>query len=90
MSGSPVGAGLSAQGCLLPAPTGIAHFSLRRVAEDPTQSLILRLNAQNGYGFPADLLWHFADALIEITGGVGYGRSDAGGGTTDMFGGWCV
>ncbi|MEM9386615.1 MAG: TonB-dependent receptor [Pseudomonadota bacterium] len=85
VSGSTIRAGLTAQGYLLPAPTGIADFSLRRVAESPTQSAILRLNEYGGYGFAIDLQGRFADGVVETTGGVGFDRFEFGDGSTDKF-----
>ncbi|MEM1191689.1 MAG: TonB-dependent receptor [Pseudomonadota bacterium] len=85
VSGSSIRAGLSAQGYLLPAPTGIVDFSLRRVAEEPTQSVILRLNEYGGYGFAVDLQGRSSGGSLEATGGVGYDRFELGDGTTDEF-----
>jgi iron complex outermembrane receptor protein len=85
VSGSTIRAGLTAQGYLLPAPTGIADFALRRVAATPTQSVIVRLNEWGGYGFAADLQSRTAHDKVEITGGVGYDWFERGDGSADAF-----
>lgn len=82
---SSIRAGLTAQGYLLPAPTGIADFSLRRVAATPTQSVILRMNDYGGYGFAVDLQGRSKDGRVEATGGVGYDLFEIGDGTADEF-----
>ena len=82
---SSIRAGLTAQGYLLPAPTGIADFALRRVAEQATQSLILRMNEYGGYGFAADFQGRFAGGKLESTGGLAYDRFEIGDGTADEF-----
>jgi iron complex outermembrane receptor protein len=81
---STIRAGLTAQGYLLPAPTGIADFSLRRVAEEPIQSAILELKEYGGYGFAADLQARSRNGVLEATGGVGYDHRNFGNGTTDI------
>lgn len=83
VSGSTIRAGLAAQGYLLPAPTGIADFSLRRVAADPTHSLILQRSAYGGFMAAADLQARWRDDL-ETTFGVGYDKREVGDGTTDI------
>ena len=82
---SSIRSGLTAQGYLLPAPTGIVDFALRRVAEQATQSVILRMNRYGGYGFAADFQGRFAGGQIESTGGVAYNRFEIGDGTADEF-----
>lgn len=83
ISGSTIRAGLAAQGYVLPAPTGIADFSLRRVAEKPVHSVILERGAYGGYSAAADLQtrWHNG---VEATFGVGYDKREVGDGTTDI------
>ncbi|MEO0423862.1 MAG: TonB-dependent receptor [Pseudomonadota bacterium] len=85
VASSTIRAGLTAQGYLLPAPTGIADFALRRVADTPTQSAILRLNEYAGYGVAIDLQGRFAEGLVETTGGVGFDRFEISDGTADVF-----
>ena len=82
---SSIRAGLTAQGYLLPAPTGIVDFALRRVAERATQSLVVRMNEYGGYGFTADFQGRFAGGRLESTGGAAYNRFEIGDGTTDEF-----
>lgn len=82
VSGSTIRAGLAAQGYLLPAPTGIADFSLRRVADKPTHSVILQRGAYGGLMAAADLQARWRQGL-ETTLGVGYDKREMGDGTTD-------
>lgn len=83
VSGSTIRAGLAAQGYLLPAPTGIADFSLRRVAPDPVQSLILQRSAYGGVLVAADLQARLTEG-IEAAFGAGYEQREVGDGTTDI------
>jgi iron complex outermembrane receptor protein len=83
VSGSTIRAGLAAQGYLLPAPTGIADFSLRRVADDPVQSLILERSAYGGALLAADLQARLAEG-VEAAFGAGYEEREVGDGTTDI------
>jgi iron complex outermembrane receptor protein len=83
IDGSTIRAGLAAQGYPLPAPTGIADFSLRRVADDPTQSFIIERSAYGGALVAADLQARWRDDL-ETTFGVGYQEREVGDGTTDI------
>ena len=83
VSGSTIRAGLAAQGYLLPAPTGIADFSLRRVAPDPVQSVILERSAYGGVLLAADLQTRLANG-IEAAFGAGYEKREVGDGTTDI------
>lgn len=83
ISGSTIRAGLAAQGYVLPAPTGIADFSLRRVAEKPVHSVILERGAYGGYSAAADLQARWQNS-IEATFGVGYDKREVGDGTTDI------
>jgi iron complex outermembrane receptor protein len=82
IGGSTIRAGLAAQGYPLPAPTGIADFSLRRVAEDPTQSVILERSAYGGALVAADFQLRMSDSL-ETAFGVGYQQTEVGDGTSD-------
>jgi len=83
VSGSTIRAGLAAQGYVLPAPTGIADFALRRVAEEPVHSLILQRSEYGGYSAAADLQARWRNG-IEATFGVGYDKREIGDGTTDI------
>jgi iron complex outermembrane receptor protein len=83
VSGSTIRAGLAAQGYLLPAPTGIADFSLRRVADTPTHSVILERSAYGGVTAAADLQARWREDL-ETTLGFGYQKREVGDGTTDI------
>ena len=82
IDGSTIRAGLAAQGYPLPAPTGIVDFSLRRVAEDPTHSLILERSAYGGALAAADFQVRLRDGL-EAAFGVGYEDREVGDGTRD-------
>lgn len=82
IDGSAIRAGLGAQGYPLPAPTGIADFSLRRVADDPTQSLILERSAYGGVLAAADFQARWHDA-IETAFGAGYQEREVGDGSID-------
>ncbi|MEE4279505.1 MAG: TonB-dependent receptor [Halieaceae bacterium] len=82
VSGSTIRAGLAAQGYLLPAPTGIADFALRRVAEEPVQSLIVQRSRYGGMLFAADLQARPAEG-VEFAFGVGYEEDEEGNGTND-------
>lgn len=82
IDGSAIRAGLGAQGYPLPAPTGIADFSLRRVAEDPTQSIILERSAYGGVLVAADFQARWRDS-VETSFGVGYQEREVGDGSTD-------
>lgn len=82
IDGSTIRAGLAAQGYPLPAPTGIVDFSLRRVAEDPTHSVILERSAYGGALVAADLQLRLRDGL-ETAFGVGYEEREVGDGTND-------
>ncbi|MEO1078862.1 MAG: TonB-dependent receptor [Pseudomonadota bacterium] len=83
VSGSTIRAGLAAQGYLLPAPTGIADFSLRRVAATPTQSLIAQRGAYGGVLLAADFQARLRED-IETAFGVGYEEREVGDGTIDI------
>ncbi|MFK7829706.1 MAG: TonB-dependent receptor [Congregibacter sp.] len=82
IDGSTIRAGLAAQGYPLPAPTGIADFSLRRVADDPTQSLIIERSAYGGMLMAADFQTRASNGL-EAAFGVGYREREPGDGSTD-------
>jgi iron complex outermembrane receptor protein len=82
ISGSTIRAGLAAQGYLLPAPTGIADFALRRVAEEPVQSLIAQRSRYGGMLFAADLQARPMEG-VELAFGVGYEEDEEGNGTND-------
>lgn len=82
IDGSTIRAGLAAQGYPLPAPTGIVDFSLRRVAEDPTQSVIIERSAYGGALVATDLQVRIRDGL-EAAFGVGYEAREVGDGTND-------
>jgi iron complex outermembrane receptor protein len=82
IDGSTIRAGLAAQGYPLPAPTGIADFSLRRVAEKPTQSLVLERSAYGGVLATADFQLRLNESL-ETAFGVGYQHTEVGDGTED-------
>jgi iron complex outermembrane receptor protein len=82
ISGSDIRAGLAAQGYPLPAPTGIVDFSLRTVAEEPTQSLIVERSAYGGYLAAADFQARFGNG-VEAAFGAGYILQEEGNGTTD-------
>lgn len=82
IDGSTIRAGLAAQGYPLPAPTGIADFSLRRVADDPTHSVILERSAYGGALAAADFQLRLSDG-IEAAFGVGYEDREIGDGTAD-------
>jgi len=82
ISGSTIRAGLAAQGYLLPAPTGIADFSLRRVADDPVQSVILQRSRYGGMLLAADLQARLSEG-VEAAFGVGYEEDEEGNGTVD-------
>jgi iron complex outermembrane receptor protein len=83
VSGSTIRAGLAAQGYPLPAPTGIADFSLRRVAATPTQSLIVQRSAYGGVLAAADFQARWSEGL-EAAFGAGYDEREVGDGTTDI------
>ncbi|WP_439105612.1 TonB-dependent receptor [Congregibacter sp.] len=83
VSGSQIRAGLAAQGYMLPAPTGIADFSLRRVAEEPVQSVILERSRYGGVRVAADLQARLAEG-VEAAFGVGYEEDEEGNGTNDI------
>ncbi|GAB5414258.1 MAG: TonB-dependent receptor [Congregibacter sp.] len=82
IDGSAIRAGLGAQGYPLPAPTGIVDFSLRRVAETPTHSLILERSAYGGVLAAADFQARWRDT-VEAAFGVGYEEREVGDGTID-------
>jgi iron complex outermembrane receptor protein len=82
IDGSTIRAGLAAQGYLLPAPTGIADFSLRRVAEEPTHSLVIERSAYGGVLVAADLQARW-NGKTEAAFGVGYQEREVGDGTVD-------
>jgi iron complex outermembrane receptor protein len=82
IAGSDIRAGLAAQGYPLPAPTGIVDFSLRRVAENPTQSLVLERSAYGGALASADFQVRLENG-VEAAFGVGYIQQEEGNGTTD-------
>ncbi|MEM9758479.1 MAG: TonB-dependent receptor [Pseudomonadota bacterium] len=82
ISGSTIRAGLAAQGYLLPAPTGIADFSLRRVAAEPVQSVIVQRSRYGGVLLAADLQARLAEG-VEAAFGVGYEEDEEGNGTND-------
>ncbi|MEM6913682.1 MAG: TonB-dependent receptor, partial [Pseudomonadota bacterium] len=84
VSSSTIRAGLAAQGYLLPAPTGIVDFSLRRVADTPVQSFIAGYGDFGGYSFAADLQARLLQGLVETTIGAGYERNNSGNGTRDL------
>ncbi|MEO0398972.1 MAG: TonB-dependent receptor [Pseudomonadota bacterium] len=84
ISGSRIRSGLAAQGYLLPAPTGVVDFSLRRVGEKPVQSFIASATAFGGYDVAADLQMRAFDGLIEAAGGANYFRSVGGNGSRDI------
>jgi len=83
VSGSTIRAGLAAQGYLLPAPTGIVDFSLRRVAADPVQSVIAARTNYGGYRISGDFQTRSSNGLIEAQGGAGYARAVASNGSVD-------
>lgn len=83
VSGSQIRAGLAAQGYMLPAPTGIADFSLRRVAEEPVQSVILERSRYGGVRLAADLQARLAEG-VEAAFGMGYEEDEEGNGTNDI------
>ncbi|MEM8986918.1 MAG: TonB-dependent receptor [Pseudomonadota bacterium] len=83
VTGSTIRAGLAAQGYLLPAPTGIVDFSLRRVAETPVQSLVIARENYGGYSVAADFQARGASGFWEATGGVGYEYEESGNGSID-------
>ncbi|WP_008293648.1 siderophore receptor [Congregibacter litoralis] len=83
VSGSQIRAGLAAQGYMLPAPTGIADFSLRRVADEPVQSIILERSRYGGVRLAADLQARLAEG-VEAAFGVGYEEDEEGNGTNDI------
>jgi iron complex outermembrane receptor protein len=82
IDGSTIRAGLAAQGYPLPAPTGIVDFSLRRVAEDPTHSVIIERSAYGGALVAADFQVRVRDGL-EAAFGAGYEEREVGDGTND-------
>ncbi len=84
IGGSTIRAGLSAQGYLLPAPTGIVDFSLRRVAETPVQSIVAQYGLYGSYNVAADLQERFFGGLLETTGGAGYEYTVSGNGSRDI------
>ncbi|WOJ92323.1 TonB-dependent receptor [Congregibacter variabilis] len=82
IDGSTIRAGLAAQGYPLPAPTGIVDFSLRRVADEPTHSVIVERSAYGGALVATDLQVRIRDGL-EAAFGVGYEAREVGDGTND-------
>lgn len=83
VAGSKIRAGLAAQGYVLPAPTGIADFSLRRVSDKPVQSIILERSRYGGVRLAADLQARLAEG-VEAAFGVGYEEDEEGNGTNDI------
>ncbi|MEM6649127.1 MAG: TonB-dependent receptor [Pseudomonadota bacterium] len=82
--------GLSAQGYLLPAPTGIADFSLRRVGDRPTQSFVFERSGFGGYDVQADFQKRLAEGAVELTFGAATTQREGQDGTVDIesdFGG---
>lgn len=83
--GSTIGAGIASQDFLLPAPTGVLNFSLRRAAKTPIQSVFAGYGPFDGFSFGGDFQGNTADGRLDWTGGAGYREAAGFDGSVDRF-----
>ncbi len=77
VSGSALRVGIAAQGYPFPAPTGLADYSLRRVASDGVVSVNASVGPFGGYGLSLDTQQPLMDGKLGFAGGIAYRRDEA-------------